>query len=648
MKHSKATPNAIHIPRLPLEVHMDITARCNNQCRHCWICLPPGHKDRSRELTFTEIEGIVAEARALGTRSWVLSGGEPMLRSDFSEIFELVTHKAVSYSLNTNGTLITPAIARQLKRKGAKMVALYGATADVHDHITRNPGSFEAAIRGMRYLKEAGAAFTVQIVPLKGNIHQLKEMEELAGQLSPRRRIGAAWLYLRGDGDPVRNREIIEQRLDPASVVNLDPLKPAESGGHSCGPTCSPYLFQECVENGRNLHIDPYGNAAFCSFITDPNLRFSLRQGSLERAWEEFIPSLKTAVLASEEYDSNCGSCDKRSHCRWCPVYARLEHGRHTAKIDYLCDVAEENIRYTKEYENNHVRHFQIAGITIRMESDIPINDATFSKALQPFLVSGPGEDTVSIRHHFEIPPFDVKPLGEPVYKHIPWEIYEGKSHWHYLGLPPDGDNRSPFQLSIFNHEHSDADIFNSRKDPFTDGGLHSLANFPSDQVWLARLLAHRDACYFHGTGIALDNQGLLFIGHSGAGKSTITSMLMGDGTVLCDDRVILRRWPDGFYIHGTWHHGDIPLVSPLGVPLKGIFLLEQAKENRLLPVTGASEKSGILASVVIRPVVSRQWWNLVLDLIDKAVGEVPIFRLRFGLSGDVKPLLKNYLRGGQ
>jgi len=93
----------------------------------------------------------------MGCRQWSISGGEPMLRPDFEEIFDYITRKSASYSLNTNGTLITPRIAQLLKRKGTKMVALYGATPDVHDWITRNPGSFEAVLRGLAYLKEAGA-----------------------------------------------------------------------------------------------------------------------------------------------------------------------------------------------------------------------------------------------------------------------------------------------------------------------------------------------------------------------------------------------------------------------------------------------------------------------------------------------------------
>jgi MoaA/NifB/PqqE/SkfB family radical SAM enzyme len=132
----------LHDLRLPLEGHLDLTYRCNNRCRHCWLRIPPENPDRGRELSFDEIKNIVDQARALGTRRWSISGGEPMLRPDFPDIFEYLTGKAVSYTLNTNGTLITSEIARMFKRKGTKMVALYGATKKTYDHITRRPGGF--------------------------------------------------------------------------------------------------------------------------------------------------------------------------------------------------------------------------------------------------------------------------------------------------------------------------------------------------------------------------------------------------------------------------------------------------------------------------------------------------------------------------
>lgn len=145
------------LPRLPLAGSIDLTYRCNNDCRHCWLRIPQDSSEKKEELTSAEVRGLVEAARAMGCRKWFISGGEPMLRPDFEEIFDDITGRAGAYVINTNGILITPRIAWLMKRKGSKLVALYGATAEGHDGITRNPGSFEAMMRGVVYLKEAGA-----------------------------------------------------------------------------------------------------------------------------------------------------------------------------------------------------------------------------------------------------------------------------------------------------------------------------------------------------------------------------------------------------------------------------------------------------------------------------------------------------------
>ncbi len=96
------------LPRLPLEGKIDLTYRCGNNCRHCWLRIPPAAAEKQRELSLEEIKGIVDQARGLGCRRWSISGGEPMLRPDFAEIFDYIASKAISYTINTNGTQITP------------------------------------------------------------------------------------------------------------------------------------------------------------------------------------------------------------------------------------------------------------------------------------------------------------------------------------------------------------------------------------------------------------------------------------------------------------------------------------------------------------------------------------------------------------
>ncbi|MCX5703269.1 MAG: hypothetical protein NT066_02085, partial [Candidatus Omnitrophica bacterium] len=306
-----------------------------------------------------------------------------------------------------------------MKKEGMKMIALYGATAKVNDHITRNVGSFEAAMRGLAYLKEAGADFAVQIIPMRDNYHQFKKMVRLAESLSLRWRIGAEWLFLSASGDAKKNKEISRQRLSPKEVIEFN--KPdlifeerlAKDKGY-CQAEFAQYgrLFSSCVASKRDFHIDSYGRMSFCSFVKDPKLRYNLRTGSFVECWDRFIPSLADKAQATEEYLRGCGSCVYRQDCRWCPAYAYLEQRNFSTKIEYLCAVARASRQFKEHRKRHHRRFFRVAGITIQVESDLPMGDSTFHPDFAQFKVAGPGEDTISIRHHFFIPDLRSRDLG--------------------------------------------------------------------------------------------------------------------------------------------------------------------------------------------------------------------------------------------
>ena len=669
------TPNTL--PRLPLEGHLDLTYRCNNNCLHCWLRIPHGDPDQDRELSFDEIRNIVDQARSLGTRRWSISGGEPLLRPDFPEIFAYLTGKAVSYTLNTNGTLITPEIARLLKRKGTKMIALYGATRETYDQVTRHPGGFQMVMQGFHYLKEAGVDFIVQLIPMRDNWHEWAKMTELAQSLSRHWRVGAPWLYLSSCHDPVRNAEITRQRLDPHDVVALD--KPdlcyeeaqAHEPEHAEGDD---RLFARCIAGRRDFHFDPYGGMTFCSFLKDPVMRYDLRKGSFREAWESFIPSLADKVHGGAEYARHCGSCDKRKDCRWCPVYGWLEHGRFSAPVEHLCDVAGENKRFKKDWQAHHRRYYQVAGITIQVDSDLPFDDQTFHPKFAAFRVDGPGADTVTIRHHFSLPDLKGKDLGRELYRKPPWAICQQNGSYIYLGISPQANDPSLHRVASFNADHTRARIYNDREETWRNGDLHSLTMFPSDQILIARLLADRWGCYLHSAGAILDGAGMLFVGHSEAGKSTIMRMLMEhsdviartyDGSakqsriseiarssrspgllamrveILCDDRNIVRRMDGGWRVYGTWSHGDVPVVSASGAPLRAIWFIEKAGKNSLMPLTDRREITRRLLACVIKPFVTADWWHKTLDIIETVAQETPCYVMQFDKSGEIVELLR-------
>ncbi|OGP91734.1 MAG: hypothetical protein A2Z19_00970 [Deltaproteobacteria bacterium RBG_16_54_18] len=196
-------------------------------------------------------------------------------------------------------------------------------------------------------------------------------------------------------------------------------------------------------------------------------------------------------------------------------------------------------------------------------------------------------------------------------------------------------------QLAVFNHDYRDVKIYNRNEKSFRRDNLHSLTLFPTDQILLAPILADREGCYIHASGVVLDNKGILFVGHSDAGKSTMVMMLRDKAKILCDDRIIVRRWPKGFKIHGTWSHGDVPDVSADSAPLKAILFLRQDRENRLIPIDRKQESIKRLLACLIKPLVTADWWEQMLTLVDTMAHEVPCYSLHFTKDGGVIDLLR-------
>lgn len=646
--------------RLPLEGHLDLTYRCNNNCLHCWLRIPPAAPERSRELSFDELKHIIDEARGLGTRQWSISGGEPMLRPDFAEIFEYVTAKAISYALNTNGTLITPKLAGLLKRKGQKMVALYGATRETYDRITRNPGGFEQVMQGFRYLKDAGAGFTVQLVPMKANWHEWEDMIKLAKSLSPHWRVGAPWLYLSSCRDPDINTEISRQRLDPRDIVILDQpdISYEESHGCQCGHTGDDErIFAGCIARRKDFHLDPYGGMSFCSFLKAPSMRYDLRGGTVREGWEEFIPSLAERTFSGEEFKTHCGSCGFRGDCRWCAVYGWLEHGRFSAPVEHLCEVAQENRRFKDSWKKYHRRYFRIADITIQVESDLPLDDTTFDDKFVPFRADSPGKDTVTIRHHFTLPVLEGYDLGRELYRKSHLAVFRQRGQagsYIYLDTTPRSDGRPLSRVATFAADHSRGRIYgdDAAEERWRGGSLRSLTMFPSDEIFIARLLADRQGCCLASAGAIINGAGILFIDHFGAGASAVTDLLadaLGKGAargdLLSGTCNIVRRTGDNWQVYGTWDHGDARRMTADGAPLRAVCFMERADKNSVVTFVDRGEIIRRLLAALIRPLVNADWWEKTFDLLEALVRQLHFYSMRVAGYDDMVSGINNLVQ---
>ncbi|HEY3309665.1 MAG TPA: radical SAM protein [Desulfuromonadaceae bacterium] len=139
----------------PLKVQWDILYRCNSRCITCdrWQALE-GNDNMSLERE----KKLLDELAALGTFSVAFSGGEPFLRKDIFELFRYARQVGLTTSVNSNGLLITDALADKIVQSGLDMIylSLDGGTPETNDYIRGVKGSFEKIFTAIERLKRAG------------------------------------------------------------------------------------------------------------------------------------------------------------------------------------------------------------------------------------------------------------------------------------------------------------------------------------------------------------------------------------------------------------------------------------------------------------------------------------------------------------
>ena len=128
---------------IPGSFEIELTARCNNDCRHCYINLPAGDRAaRARELSFDEICSVADQAVELGALWCLLTGGEPLLRPDFSDIYLALKKRGLLVSVFTNACLVRPEHVELFRRYPPRdlEITTYGASREAYERVTSRAG----------------------------------------------------------------------------------------------------------------------------------------------------------------------------------------------------------------------------------------------------------------------------------------------------------------------------------------------------------------------------------------------------------------------------------------------------------------------------------------------------------------------------
>jgi len=332
------------------QVSMELTERCNDNCLHCYINLSADDKEtKEQEITFAEIREIADEAAEMGCLSWHLTGGEPLLREDFPDIYLYLKRKGMRVTLFTNATLINSNITSLFKKYPLENleVSIYGLSQKTYEAITRNLGSFGAFRQGINLLKENHIPFTLKAAVLPENFYEIKEMRDFAQSLTgkPLGLVLKLNLGSRFSGGGKRG-QIKKLRLSPEKVMEI--LKQDEKRYHKdierfcqkfLGAPKDDHLFF-CGAGIGGCHIDAYNNFQLCMLLRHPDCVYSLRKGSFKEVWQKFVPQVRERRASNKKYQEKCKRCFLKSFCEQCPAWSWMEHGTLDEPVEYLCEIA--------------------------------------------------------------------------------------------------------------------------------------------------------------------------------------------------------------------------------------------------------------------------------------------------------------------
>ena len=174
------TLTAENKPRL---IFWEVTKGCNLRCIHCRATAT--ELSSPTDLPTHTALGIIDQFADAANPILVLSGGEPLYRSDIFQLARYATDRGLRVALATNGTLVTKDVARMIVDSGVRRVSisLDGADAPTHDAFRGIPGAFNAAVQGLRNLKSLGMSVQINMTIARHNAHQLPDVLQLARNL---------------------------------------------------------------------------------------------------------------------------------------------------------------------------------------------------------------------------------------------------------------------------------------------------------------------------------------------------------------------------------------------------------------------------------------------------------------------------------
>jgi len=304
---------------VPLSVHLDVTYRCNERCVHCYL-----DHDNHGEMTAAEICDVLDQLAEAGVFFLTFSGGEVLMRMDFFQILEYARSLLFSVKIKTNAFMIREREADRMRELGVQsvQVSIYSHRPEVHDAITKLPGSLKRSIAGIRLLQSRGLRVIMANVLMRQNLNDYAGVQALARELgvtytidptiTPKMDGDRSVLGLGIGGDDLRQvfrtPELVgnvEEFCAPPAPVDEDVLEgvPCSAGHSAC-------------------YISPYGDVYPC--VQFPLPSGNVRKQKFLEIWQNSAELNEVRSIRARDLPT-CSHCSHVGTCTRCPGLAYME-----------------------------------------------------------------------------------------------------------------------------------------------------------------------------------------------------------------------------------------------------------------------------------------------------------------------------------
>ena len=356
----------------PLTANFELTPECNLKCDMCFIRLT--HGEVKAQGGIKDAAAWIDLARQLqdaGTLFILLTGGEPMLHPQFSEIYTALRDMGFIITLNTNGTMITEQMCRETfyQKPRRVNVTLYGTNGDTYGNLCHNREAYEQTMRSLRLLRKYDIDTKLNLSMTPANASEFSSLVAVADELGIPVVSNSYMFPSRYDKCPEKAYDPTT-RLTPSEAARLNNLYNQHKLGEDYPRHARQAIMQatkgvaseegyrlNCRAGRSSLWVDWRHHLTPCVMMETPCIDLTTGEANIGDGHTHVKPCSPGDIVEGWHWITRtcqelppieeCKGCKLKKTCQVCYAAAILEK-RHCGTINYLCDMAHAEVEEMK------------------------------------------------------------------------------------------------------------------------------------------------------------------------------------------------------------------------------------------------------------------------------------------------------------